>query len=84
MMIHRSPIPDGYEIEWRVDPDFSVSFFDGAHRCSFHKCQREAVVILRRRTSRGTRRQWCCSEHMYGREIRYGKVMLDCLVRIEE
>jgi hypothetical protein len=78
MSLHRE-IPEGYEIEWRPDRDFEV--FVGIRECSFKNCHNPAIAILYRaaRVLCGRKRQYCCKEHMYGREIRLGKVMIDCL-----
>ena len=81
-MIH-TEIPKGFEIEWRPDKDFRIA--DGSRRCSTMHCHEPSVAVLYRKSNHLGRimRKFCCPEHMYGREIRDGKVMVDRLVERE-
>lgn len=79
-------IPEGYGVEWVVDEAFELCL--GPRKCAMRGCRELALACLLReskgrRGHKWTRRWGCCADHMYGREIRDGKVMSERLIELE-
>jgi hypothetical protein len=70
--IYENP-PEG--LEWVVDPNWQVT--SEGRMCRRHGCLHTAVARLDRSHGYGATRRWWhyCEWHLYGREIRDGKVV---------
>lgn len=85
----RLEVPEGYRSEWVPDDAWKVvQRLDGGGRtCRRKNCRNLAVAALRRRRSNARSGfQWWhyCADHLYGREIRDGVVMVERFVPLDE
>ena len=52
----------------------------GHHTCSYMHCEKPAVAVFTRKSGKRERRQFCCYEHLYGRRIVDGEVMVEATI----
>jgi hypothetical protein len=72
-------VGDGYEWRAVVDDDWRLWGVDGFRclaRVDGERCPNDAVAVLMRRARAGRRPYRYCAEHMYGRWIEDGGVMM--------
>lgn len=72
----------GHRVGWFVDPEWRLaSGAESELACRQPKCGKPAVAGLLRRYGSSTRRWWYCADHLYGRVIEDGAVLVLRLVR---
>lgn len=76
------------KVAWVVDPDWRLlDAGEEDHRCrGGRECSSRVVAALSRRYGRNQQRHWWfyCSEHLYGRLIEQGRVLMPVLMDAAE